>query len=175
MGVTYTTSSAATYVPIQTYTLASASSPVTFSSIPSTYTDLVLISSVLGVTGTSYSLQATVNSDSATNYSVTWLLGNGTAASSSRTTSAASMYLGQLTGYLTTDSPMTAITNFSNYANTTTYKTMLSRGNNAGTDTEAIVGLWRSTAAINRIDLSLASGTSFQIGSTFTLYGILAA
>ena len=175
MGVTYTTTSAATYVPIATTTLGSASSPVTFSSIPSTYTDLVLISSVLGVTGTSYILQATVNSDSGTNYSTTWMLGNGTAASSGRSTSATSIYLGHLTGFLTTGSPMTAITNFPNYSNTTTYKTTLSRGNNTGTDTEAIVGLWRSTAAINRIDLTLGSGTNFQTGSTFTLYGILGA
>ena len=167
--------SAATYVPIQSYTLASATSPVTFSSIPSTYTDLVLISSVLGVTGTSYTLQTTINTDNGTNYSTTYLIGNGTAASTNKSTSAATMQLGQLTGYFTTGNPMVAITNFQNYSNTTTYKTVVSRASNTGTETDAIMGLWRSTAAINRIDLSLGSGTSFQIGSTFTLYGILAA
>ena len=43
MGVTYTTSSAATYVPIQTQTLTSPGSSVLISSIPSTYTDLILV------------------------------------------------------------------------------------------------------------------------------------
>ena len=61
-----------------------------------------------------------------------------------------------------------------NYSNTTTYKTALSRSNNANTGTDAIVGLWRSTAAINSI-VVLISGNQFATGSTFTLYGIKSA
>ena len=64
-----------------------------------------------------------------------------------------------------------------NYSNTTTNKTVLARGNNASDasypGTEAFVGLWRSTAAINRIDFSSNSKT-WNAG-TFTLYGIKAA
>ena len=67
-----------------------------------------------------------------------------------------------------------AIVQFQNYSNTTTYKTVLSRGNNASNLVEAFVGLWRSTSAITAIDIKTQSG-NFSIGSTFTLYGIKAA
>ena len=63
-----------------------------------------------------------------------------------------------------------------NYANTTTYKTVLSRDalNNASDGAvEAFVGLWRSTSAINTIQIKPDSG-NFNTG-TFSLYGILAA
>ena len=73
----------ATYEPIQTTTLGSAAASYTFSSIPSTYTDLKLV-----ITGTSVGAYADIdlrfNSDTATNYSWTALAGNGTAASSYR-------------------------------------------------------------------------------------------
>jgi hypothetical protein len=49
----------------------------------------------------------------------------------------------------------------------------LTRANAAQYGTDAIVNLWRSTAAITRIDIT-STGT-FSIGSTFTLYGIQAA
>jgi hypothetical protein len=61
-----------------------------------------------------------------------------------------------------------------NYANTTTYKTVLSRANNSAAGTEAIVGLWRSSAAITSMTVLSETG-NIAIGSTFSLYGILAA
>jgi hypothetical protein len=63
-----------------------------------------------------------------------------------------------------------------NYANTTTYKTVLARSNVTDFRVAAIVGLWRSTSAINTIQLrSDNSSYNFTTGSTFTLYGISAA
>jgi hypothetical protein len=65
-----------------------------------------------------------------------------------------------------------------NYSNTTTFKTTLVRsGTSTGSSfpgTTAIVEMWRSTAAINRLDIK-ANGVNFAVGSTFTLYGIKAA
>jgi hypothetical protein len=163
-----------TYVALQTQTLASAASSVTFNSIPQGYTDLVLVSSVLGQTSTSYIPKITLNNDSGSNYSNTWLYGTGSSAGSGRTSNAAYMYLGQLNGYMTTGSPDTFITQLLNYSNTTTYKTMLSRGNDASAGVDSTVGLYRSTSAISRVDISLLSGTNFQAGSTFSLYGVAA-
>ena len=62
-----------------------------------------------------------------------------------------------------------------NYSNTTTFKTILMRANNAALGVDAIVGLWRSTAAINEIKVFPTGGANFETGSTFSLYGIKAA
>jgi hypothetical protein len=67
-----------------------------------------------------------------------------------------------------------AILNFQNYSNTTTYKTTLTRASLPGASVTAAVSLWRSTAAINSIEVALSSN-EYSAGSTFTLYGIAAA
>jgi hypothetical protein len=61
-----------------------------------------------------------------------------------------------------------------NYSNSTTYKTILSRGNVTGTGIDLNVSLWRSTAAITNITVTSFTST-YTAGSTFTLYGIKAA
>jgi hypothetical protein len=61
-----------------------------------------------------------------------------------------------------------------NYANTTTYKTILSRINNPGGYVNASVSLWRKTPeAITTLEAYAAS--NWASGTTFTLYGIKAA
>ena len=70
-----------TYTPIARQTLGSAAASVTFSSIPQGYTDLVLVMN-LGAATSDY-VQIVLNSDTAnTLYSGTYLLGNGSSASS---------------------------------------------------------------------------------------------
>lgn len=166
----------ATYEPIATNTLTTNTATVTFSSISASYTDLVLVSNV-GATAAGASVFIRFNSDTGTNYSYTEMYGDGTTAASAR---ASSLGYSQPSAYIGVDTPITTviITNIQNYSNTTTNKTFLSRANRASAGsapgTEALVGLWRSTAAINTIALSLFSG-SFVTGSTFTLYGIKAA
>ena len=165
---------ALTYSPIATTTLGSAQATVTFSSIPSTYTDLVLVTNY-GASIAGMSPFIRFNSDTSTNYSDTVLYGTGSAAGSARDTSATRIFIGQyqVGSSATTGNNMT-ITNVQNYANTTTYKTALSRSGAAEKETNAIVGLWRNTAAITTIDIVTTSG-NFNSGSTFVLYGILAA
>jgi hypothetical protein len=161
-----------TYTPIATTTLGSAAASYTFSSIPSTYTDLIIVAQIKG-TSTSNYLNVRFNGDTGTNYSRTTLSGNGSSASSERRSNRT---------WIETDYNEVIENNFNyintlhimNYANTTTNKTMLNRANNAATGVGATVGLWRSTAAINSVSL-VANNNSFEIGSTFTLYGIAAA
>jgi hypothetical protein len=63
-----------------------------------------------------------------------------------------------------------------NYANTTTNKSLLSRASWGDYSLmRAIIGLWRNTNAINTIKILTANGNNFDVGSTFTLYGIAAA
>jgi hypothetical protein len=162
---------AATYEPIATQTLGSATSSITFSSITSTYTDLVLISTFGVTAGDDLYLQ--FNGDTGTNYSTTWMGGNGSTATSGRKTSDNGI---QPRTPANQPSTVTTMYNTSimNYSNTTTYKTAIARYNYASGFTEADVGLWRNTAAITSLTLKCVA-TTFVTGSTFTLYGIKAA
>lgn len=157
-----------TYTPIATTTLGSAASSYTFSSIPSTYTDLVLI--VNASSGAGISINCQLNGDTGSNYSYTGLYGNGSSAGSSRASNQTGAYL----GYIGSTQIYNVINHFMNYSNTTTYKTILNRKNQADQYVEADVALWRNTAAINSIKIYPGSG-NFDAGSTFTLYGIKAA
>lgn len=173
----------ATYEKIATTTLGS-SGALSFTSIPATYTDLVLVANALGYyTSSSYDgVNVRVNNDTSNNYSYTSMEGNGTSATSSR--QSRGIY-GQTTAVVNV-SPSndnkfsTFVINFMNYSNTTTNKTWLVRGSavgsNAGGAAVVTVALWNSTEAINRIDLTVYSsgGTNFLAGSMFTLYGIKA-
>ena len=165
-----------TYTPIATTTLGSTASSYTFSSIPSTYTDLVLVSNV-ATTVNGKDLAVQFNGDTGTNYSRTVLTGDSTTATSVRATTQAYMFLDYNGAISTTLGNNNCITQIMNYSNSTTYKTVLSRSNNAGTGfgVDANVGLWRSTAAITSMTIIATTSGVFATGSTFTLYGIAAA
>ena len=167
---------AATYIPITTTTLGSAQSSVTLGSggtIPQTYTDLILICNVKNSANTGDEVGIQFNSDtsgSSTNYSRTRLFGNGSSASSGRSNNVDKGAL----GINSTSNFDPIVASIQNYSNSTTYKTVLSRGNADGY-VSLYTSLWRSTAAITSITLKPDSGTTFASGSTFTLYGIKAA
>lgn len=168
-----------TYSQIASTTLGSAASSVTFSSIPATYTDLVLITTVPGFTGgnNSRGYRFELNADTNTNYSCTQLNNSTTTAVSSRESSQTRGRIGFLSE--TTNDVSNGIAHFMNYANATTYKTVLGRTSNQSSNGDANVfagvSLWRSTSAINAIKLTLSDNSNFPIGSTFNLYGITAA
>jgi len=164
-----------TYVALATNTLSSTATSVTFSSISGSYTDLVLVCAIKPSDTTGPSVLARFNGDTTTTYSCTVLYGNGTAASSSRRS--ATDYFRIFDNGLSTTATTTittTITNILNYANTTTYKTGISRGNTSDKGVESCVSLWRSTAAITSIEVLVAAG-GFASGSTFQLFGIAAA
>jgi hypothetical protein len=161
-----------TYEAIATQTLGSAAASVTFSSIPSTYTDLVLVCNLISTSATA-NIVATVNGDTGNNYSQTYLSGDGSAANSARNSNIGSMNF-VWTGGSLNNTVGNAIIQFMNYSNTVTNKTVLARYNVAAGEATATVNLWRNTAAINSITVSTTSNT-WATGTTVSLYGIKAA
>jgi len=163
-----------TYDPIATQTVSGSSTgTVTFSSIPSTYTDLVIVCN-LGLSSASR-LYVRFNGSSATDYSDTWITGEGATAYSGRDTTSNAITVGGAWNGLSTTLTATAIISVMNYANTTTNKTVLCRLANqkaSGGSVDANVGLWRQTSAITSI--GVVGGANFLANSTFTLYGIKA-
>lgn len=158
---------ATTYEPIATTTVGTATDTVTFSSISGSYTDLIIVFNGTAAASTTAGLR--FNSDTGSNYSHTYILGDGSTAFSSRGSN--TTFMNQFYPNTTIG---TVIFNIQNYSNTTTYKTVLTRVSNTGNYAGALVGLWRSTSAITSVTL-FGNGTNFATGSTFTLYGIKAA
>lgn len=170
----------ATYTPIATTTLGSNQTTVTFSSISTAYTDLVVVFVPASSSGTNGVRVRVGNGslDTGSNYSGTYLNGNGTSAISNRDSNASQFQFNN-SGTTTTLGNQVSIMHFLNYSNTTTYKTFLARNNSASANVEQAVGLWRSTSAINIIAFNIntfgSSTGDFITGSTFTLYGIVCA
>jgi hypothetical protein len=163
-----------TYEAIATTTLSSASSNVSFTSIPGTYTDLIVSISIAGV-----SVQETpnmyFNGDNSALYSTTQIIGNGSTATSNRTTSTTYFYgigsknSGQTTGV------SSIIVQIPSYSNTSIFKTMLSRNNSTPTEVNFISGLYRSTSAVSSINFTVQAGNTYSTGTVFSIYGIKAA
>ncbi len=156
---------AITYEPIATTTLGTSASSVTFSTMPGTYTDLVLV--VAGTSAATNGNEMQFNGDTGNNYSFTLLYGTGSAAVSSRNSNISFAYAGR-----TNTNQSVSITQIMNYANTTTYKTVLTRASSNGDIVMANVSTWRSTSAITSL---VYAGATFNSGTVFTLYGIKAA
>jgi len=159
-------------VPIASVTGVSA----TFTNIPQTYQDLMIVQSVRGTYSNPYDLIVILmNGDYATNYSATLLQGDGASATSFRYSSSGASPSVKIPSATSTAGVFGSVTHhILNYANTTTYKTMLSRAagdtNGAGYTTLSAY-LYRSIAAISQITVQLANANATS-NSTYTLYGI---
>ena len=161
-----------TYTELRRTVVGTATPTVTFDLTGiSGYTDLVMVYAPLGSTNTvTHSMR--LNGDTASNYSYSAIRGDGSSASSFRASNQTSLTM-YPQDYDNTTVPSVIIVNFQNYANTTTFKTILWRAgmSASGQGTSALVGLWRKTPeAITSI--TLTSTGNFAVGSTFSLYGI---
>lgn len=160
---------AITYEPIATTTLGSVVASYTFSSIPSTYTDLVLVINGAADSGSTNTLKINFNGDTTSGlYSHTRMLGSGSSVSSARQGSS------NWTGAGDTGSDRAVfIINIPNYSNSTTDKIHLSRSNSENY-VSIYAGLWRNINAITSVSAGINS-LNWAIGTTMTLYGIKAA
>ena len=156
-----------TYEKIATNTLGSSQSSVTFSSITSSYTDLVIV--IAGTSSSSGELYMRFNSDSGSNYSFMQFYGQGGGAIGTDIRN--NQTQGRIGSIRTVANAV--ICNIFNYANTTTFKTSTSRDGTGSVITNTFTNLWRSTSAINAIEFFPPSGT-FSSGTVFTIYGIKA-
>lgn len=165
-----------THVALDKATVSGSSTTTVTFTVPSGYTDLFIVTSARNSTsgGTDYFMR--FNSDTASNYSYTQMIGNGSSAASDRAGSASQFNIGYVAGTSGT-APTICRINIQNYSNTNTYKTILYNWNSQGADAKYVlqgVGVWRKTPeAITSVSIYTTSGNMVE-GSTFSLYGIAA-
>lgn len=166
---------AVTYEPIASQTLGSSATTVTFSSVASTWTDLILVA-VFKMGSSTFQPIVRVNSDTGTNYSTTSLRGDGSTATSQRHTSISGWFPIPGPGIGSSGEFNIYAVQIMSYANTSVFKTALSAFVNPSSYVARNVHLWRSTSTITAVSVTAESGSGdFQSGSTFSLYGIKAA
>ena len=162
-----------TYTLIEAKTLGSAVSSVTFSSIPSTYTDLNLLCSIrTSRGGIAENMLFTFNS-STSSFSSKILVGQGGGGIDN---AAIARFAGVADGDTATSNTFASFSIYiPNYAssNYKSYSADTVMENNSS-DAYAVLtaGLWSDTSAISGITLTPAIGSNLMINSTFYLYGI---
>lgn len=161
-----------TYTPLATITLGSSATSITFSSIPATYRDLILVCNWQNSsTGSAGRLQ--INGDTGSNYFGVWMTGTGTSAvSASESSETSARVAGASVGLANTYSNI-AILQFMDYSATDKHKTVISRYGSASTESQATASRYASTSAITSIRFFDVLGQTFAAGSTFNLYGIV--
>lgn len=158
-----------TYTPLANLTLSGSATSVTFSSISQSYRDLVLITVTTRDTAQDGAQQMQFNSDTASNYAIVRIAGNGsTASSSTSTTNGIADSLGFNTVF---SSPAVTTWNVFDYSVTDKDTTVLVRAN-SNNGVGATAGRWTSTAAITSLRVFANNGSAYAAGSTFALYGI---
>jgi len=169
-----------TYTALATVTVGSGgAADIEFTSIPNTYTDLVLQLSLrddkVGA-GTFTGVKIQFNG-SATGYSLRYLYGDGSSVASASTGGSAGQYVGgwQNSSANTASSFGSSTVYISNYAgsNNKSISTDSVSETNATAALAALVAyLWSDASAISSLKITCNSGGNWVQYSTATLYGI---
>jgi len=162
-----------TFELISSYAATGSVSSISFTSIPSTYTDLVLkVSARTSWASGDDAIVIKFNGSSST-YSMRRLDGNGTSATSDNNTTNIRA--------VTNDAGKTASTfgswevyipNYAGSANKSASLDAVSENNATAASAQLVAGLWSTTSAITQIDLTSFNGANFVQYTTAYLYGV---
>lgn len=150
-----------TYDLIASNVLGSSASSVTFSAIPATYRDLIVVINAIAPGG---AILARYNSDTGSNYNFVRMFADGSSAYSNAYTNQNSndIGIGGANGNV-------SILQIMDYSATDKHKSSLSRSNDPSY-VWAHAHRWANTSAITAVQIY---GSTFSTGSSFYLYGIV--
>jgi hypothetical protein len=156
----------ATYIALANTTLSSATASITFSSIPATYRDLVVVING-SITDDDRRAVYQFNGDTGSNY--TTVLTANTSSETRSNVAAEFMYgLGRFP----------SVTHIMDYSATDKHKTLLTRSSVGTAIVYMFASRWANTSAINSIKVlttttGFSPSSTFTSGTTFALYGIV--
>ena len=170
---------ASSYESIATVT-GTGSSYLSFTSIPQTYTHLQLRGFVRDNVAalTQDPLYLKMNNDTGNNYDYHSFFGDGATASGTSTLAAGLMVIGTTTGGSSSANIFgVCVVDILDYTNTNKYKTVRSLSGNDQNGSGRVgsySGLWKSTAAVNRLDFGVSNYYD-SVNTVWALYGIKGA
>lgn len=158
--------------------LTTGASVIDFTSIPATYTDLLMLCSTRA-SGNALDNGLRFNNDGSAIYSFTQLQTGASTGTpgAARNSNATLARAGGIEPSTYTAGVFNSTSVYiPNYANTTIYKSFIAEGVNENNSTTNYAwfhaGLYRSTSAINRISFYVEAGGNMDAGSMISLYGI---
>lgn len=166
-----------TYTLISSQVLGSSAASVTFSSIPQTYKDLVLrVSARSDAASITENFSLTFNGSSASNYSFTYIQGDGSSPISTNQSNVARISERAAVGNGATSNTFGNSEIYIPSYTLSQYKPISSIGvgetNGSTAYIQANAGLWSVTSAITSITFNIQNGTNILSGSSFYLYGV---
>lgn len=161
-----------TYTLISSITVSSAVASVEFTSIPSTYTDVVVVGSCRLVRATNGgALNVNFNGSSA-NLSGKDVWGNGSTTSSNSSGAEVALVPGANTTASTFSNFQLYVPNYAGSTNKSWSSDFVSENNATAGYDGFVAGLWSQTAAINAIKFLDNGAGNIDVNSTFYLYGV---
>jgi hypothetical protein len=161
--------------------LASAAASITFSSIPQTFTDLYLVTSLRTTrnTGDFDGLFLRINGSSASEYSARLLYGTGSGGGASLSTTQAELIYHHyaVTNIQTANTFANAAMYIPNYTSSSAKSISTDSVTEVNGTTNIMnisAGLWNNSSAITSISFGSNSSSDFMQYSSATLYGITA-
>jgi hypothetical protein len=166
--------------PLQVVTVGAATSTITFTNIPNTYTHLQLRIFARSERANNVdAVNVRFNSDTGFNYSEHWLYGDGSSALVYGSGGAASVQVARIAGDTAGANTFGAIiVDVLDYANTNKFKTVRALGgtdNNGNGQVNLVTGLWRNTNAVTSVTLTPGTSTNWKQYSQIALYGLKVA
>lgn len=157
-----------TYDLIDSVTLTSKASSVTFSGIAADWDDIVIVAEVTAEAYDSW-FGLRFNGNSSSSYA-SWAVGNGTSTYQNHNQTEMRLY-----SHLTTTKSIYQI-NIADYPSTSKKKAIVGTGGGANSSYKVGMfgGLWQNTSAITSIYLFGGGGLEFASGSIFRIFGVVA-
>ena len=155
---------------------AGGAASIEFTSIPQDGTDLLVKLSMRGTNSAVFDQILMRINGSTSTYTIRGLVGDGSSPSSDGTTGLTGMKIGVGVGANATANTFSNtevyIPNYTGSTNKTILNTSSNDLNGSGGVIRR-VGLWRNTSAITSITITTLNASTFSVGTTATLYGIL--
>jgi hypothetical protein len=170
-----------TYTRIASNTVSGSSTTlVSFPSISSAYTDLVIVTQAQhnNTYGNFWMRVGNGTVDSGTNYNYTYIQTNGSTTNGGSSASATGLLITPSATGISNIEDINSTINIMNYSTTANlFKPILMEVGAAGQGVQIMAGNWRNqSSAINIISFFTNSGSdTFKAGSTFSIYGIARA
>lgn len=167
--------SAETYEKIATYLVPSATNSYTFSNIPSTYDDLIIVGANLSA-NLQQTMYAYYNGDTGSNYNRAWQAAPNSYGSYQTSAvvnnNSGGILVGPTNVGLSSSQSAGFIMEINQYANTSYPKVSICKFFQAQQISEMNTSMWTGTNAITSIQFYLTSSATIAANTRITIYGV---